>query len=125
MSKQKKSKKPAERDLFTSVLLFTFGLAYSAGSLLVAVKAYDSVCESDSTWIFLSIGALSLVIFVWGLVLIAAGLFPGNPRLQAIVEKVDGTQGSNEFGCLLVVLAIPVYLLAKLLRGLSSRDSDS
>lgn len=125
MSKQNKSKKPAERDLFTSVLFFIFGLAYAVGGLFLARESYYSVRESDSIWIVITIGVLSLVIFAWGLVLIAASLFPGNDRLQTIVQKVDGTQGSNEIGCLLVVLAIPVYWLAKLLRGLSSADRDS
>jgi uncharacterized membrane-anchored protein len=78
--------------------------------------------EPGSVWLLAAIAVMSLVIFIWGLVLIAAGLLPGNHRLQSVVEKLDG---SNQIGCLSVVLAIPVYLSAKLLRGLSSGDSQS
>jgi hypothetical protein len=122
MSKKKKSEKFAEGGLFLNISLFLYGLLCTAGGLFTAKEAYDSLYESNSIWLFAGIAVMSLVIFIWGLVLIAASLFRGNRRLQTVVEKLDG---SNEFGCLSVVLAIPVYLLAKLLRRLSSGDSHS
>lgn len=119
------SKKPVERDLFLSVLLLVFGLTYAGGGLFLAGESYRSVFESDSVWISITIGILSLVILTKGLVLIAASLFPRHGHLQTVVEKLDGTQGSYEIGCMLVLLAIPVYWITKFLRGLASSNKDS
>ncbi len=122
MHKQEKSEQADDASLFLNVSLFVYGLLCTAGGLFLAKEAYDSLFESDSVWIFAAITALSLAIFFWGILLIASGIFPNNRRLQSVVEMLDG---SNEIGCLSVFLAFPVFLLVRLLRGLSSSNDRS
>lgn len=123
MSKRRTSSKATESDLFFRILMFIFGAAYTVGSVFVGRTAFVSYCESDTIWAHVAIGTVCILFFFWGLVLIAASFLPKNSRLQAIVEKLDGTGGGSEAGCLLTVLAVPIYFLIRLVRRISSEEN--
>ena len=115
-------KKTVDGDVFLRTSTFVYGLLCLAGGLFLARQAYNIASESSSIWIIVAVGIGSLIILFWGLLLITAGLFPKNRRLQLVVEQLDA---SNDLGFLSLVLAAPIYVLVRLMRHISSDENRS
>lgn len=116
-----KSKRPVKRDLFLSTYGFFLGVFVVAMGLYLASTTYNMLPRPNSTWVVVMLTLASTVLIVVGLLLIAAGLFPKNRRLQSFAERFDGSAG--ELGCLIFVVTVPIYLVAKLLKHFLQDDN--
>ncbi len=105
----------SDNNLFLRLVEIVFGAMCVAAGFYLAKGSIESYSSTDAAWIYLTIGALGALLLMWGLTLIAKGLFPESRLLSAMVGK-DSLAGANEAGCLTIVIAAPLYLLVRFLR---------
>lgn len=109
------SRKKPDSSLFFRLVEVVWGAICVALGFALANGVVESYTSADAAWIYLTISTLAVFMLIWGFILIARGVFPGNRLLDKIVGE-DSFAGSNEAGCLSIILAAPLHLLLRVLR---------